>query len=97
MNITNNLGPARPMSNDPVQPGVDLTPSQWTLAPAEGFTFQAFKPPNRLSFRSDDNRIVGEFDFSKSPVTFTGDADASARVFIDAVIRMGLQITPPTP
>ena len=26
MSITNQLGPASPLSNDPVQPGVDLTP-----------------------------------------------------------------------
>lgn len=30
---------------------------------------------------------VGCFDFSKSPVTFTGDADIAAKVFIDLVIE----------
>lgn len=56
-----------------------------------------FQPQNRIAFYGDGDKLVGEFDFSRSPVTFTGDADASARVFIDAVIRMGLEITPPTP
>ena len=30
---------------------------------------------------------VGCFDFGKSPPTFTGDADASAKLFVEQVLR----------
>lgn len=44
--------------------------------PVENRTVQFFK----------DSVQVGCFDFGVSPVTFTGDVDESARIFVDYVI-----------
>ncbi len=35
-----------------------------------------------------EEKEVGCFDFGKSPITFVGDVDESARIFVDTVIKM---------
>lgn len=35
-----------------------------------------------------EGKEIGCFDFGKHPATFTGDADASAKLFVNAIIRM---------
>ena len=49
-------------------------------------TLELAQPSYTVSFHRDGKHI-GTFDFNQSPVTFTGDADASAKVFIDWVIQ----------
>tara|TARA_R110000772_G_scaffold246261_1_gene359922 strand:+ start:317 stop:532 length:216 start_codon:yes stop_codon:yes gene_type:complete len=43
-------------------------------------------PPFTVGFHNDEDQI-GMFDFSKSPATFKGDVDESARLFVEAVIN----------
>lgn len=47
-------------------------------------------PSYTIKFFNDSGE-VGCFDFNKSPVTFTGDADAAAKVFIDLVVEKWMQ------
>lgn len=35
-----------------------------------------------------EGKEVGCFDFGKHPITFNGDVDASAKIFVDNVIKM---------
>ena len=39
-----------------------------------------------VTFQGTNGEKVGTFDFSKAPCTFTGDVDASAKLFVDAVL-----------
>lgn len=41
-----------------------------------------------IGFHGPDGDIIGKFDFNKTPATFTGDVDESARLFVDAVLRL---------
>lgn len=38
-----------------------------------------------LTFYGDNGEKIGEFNFNKIPITFTGNADESAQLFIDFV------------
>lgn len=51
-----------------------------TISPLE------WKPYYTVRFYANGKEI-GCFDFSKSPATFTGDIDESAKLFVDQVIR----------
>jgi len=46
------------------------------------------KPQPVIAFRGDDGSEVGRLDFSSDTMKFTGDAEASAKVFLDYVARM---------
>lgn len=50
-------------------------------------TFHA--PPGRnISFHSDERGKVGELNWDDGPMIFIGDAEESAKIFFDHVIRM---------
>lgn len=55
--------------------------------PGECFTVVPPEPDFTFRFTLHGKEI-GRFDFGASPPTFTGDVDASARMFVDAVLRM---------
>lgn len=46
-----------------------------------------FPEPNYTMSFHFDGEIIGTFDFNQTPVTFTGDADLSAKVFINWVVE----------
>lgn len=46
-----------------------------------------FTPNYTVQFFAGKKEI-GCFDFGKSPATFTGDVDESAKLFVEAVMRM---------
>lgn len=52
-----------------------------------GTTLAEFRTDQSVRFCASGKEI-GCFDFGQSPATFTGDVDASAQMFVDAVIRM---------
>lgn len=47
-----------------------------------GATILPHTPNTTLTFYGEDGKPVGTFDFSKTPITFTGDADAAAQLFV---------------
>ena len=47
-----------------------------------------WEPEHTVRFFSKDGEEIGEFDFSKSPATFKGNVDESAKLFVDGVLRM---------
>jgi hypothetical protein len=53
----------------------------------EGFVFRKQKPNYTMTF-SHEGKSVGELDWNNHPATFTGDMDASARVFFDYLIQV---------
>lgn len=61
--------------------------SKMTDYEAELTKFRDFTPNYTIKFLKDGDE-VGCFDFSNAPITFTGDADTSAKVFIDSVCKM---------
>ena len=67
------------MSNGHVKP----TPTGETVELAQAL--QIAQPSYTVSFHRDGKHI-GTFDFNQSPATFTGDADDSAKIFVQAVI-----------
>jgi len=48
--------------------------------------FSAIEPANTVMFHDAKGQLIGTFDFSQSPATFTGDVDASAKLFVELVI-----------
>ena len=44
--------------------------------------------PNRTVQFSTKDAVVGTFDFNQVPATFTGDVDASAKLFVEAVLNI---------
>ena len=42
---------------------------------------------NRVSFHNGD-KLIGYFDFDARPATFSGDVDESAKLFVDAVLKI---------
>ena len=45
-------------------------------------------PQNKtVSFNIGEDQ-VGVFDFGASPMTFTGDVDSSAKIFVDTILKM---------
>jgi len=55
--------------------------------PAE-FEILDIKHDRTVRFFGADGKEIGCFDFGKSPATFTGDVDGSAKMFVDAILRM---------
>ena len=57
-------------------------------------TFSDHKPDNTVRFYLNGKEVAC-FDFGASPITFVGDVDASAKMFVDAVIyQFGLLNNP---
>lgn len=50
--------------------------------------------PN-ISFCNKENKIVGKLDWSDGTMKFTGDADDSAQLFFDNIIKIYFQATLP--
>ncbi len=55
---------------------IDNVPSELSLAPDRTVRFIC------------EDKEVGCLDFGQSPMTFVGDADESAKIFINAIIRI---------
>jgi hypothetical protein len=58
-----------------------------TGAKEESFSFTSeYVRPQIISFFNLENQVIGTIDFSGPELTFSGKADASAKVFFDALI-----------
>lgn len=53
----------------------------------QGYKLHDSRPNYNITFQSSDGRHVGKFDFNGPELVFTGDADESAKVFIDWVAQ----------
>jgi hypothetical protein len=51
-----------------------------------------FKPNYTIQFRGEENKLIGVFDFGKSPPTFEGGVDESAKIFCETVLKWMPQI-----
>ena len=51
------------------------------------FAFLDTKPNHNMTFHNQDGKQVGVLDFNGPEMTFTGDADESAKVFFDFIAR----------
>jgi len=49
------------------------------------FAFLDTKPNQNMTFHNQDGKQVGTLDFNGPEMTFTGDADESAKVFFDFI------------
>lgn len=56
-----------------------------SLASTEGYGVTPPKPNYLLSFNNKEGQTVGGFDFNGSTMVFTGEAEESARVFVNWV------------
>lgn len=46
------------------------------------------KPNHNITFHNQDGKQIGVLDFNGPEMTFTGDADESAKVFFDLIARL---------
>ena len=51
----------------------------------EGCEIKPVKPNHLLSFNNKEGENVGGFDFNGAEMVFTGQADESAKIFVDWV------------
>src|SRR4051812_14244063 len=58
----------------------------WTTFPPTAGTVTSWAG-QVLTFVNEKGETVGRLDFTSKPMTFTGDADASAKVFFEQVIK----------
>jgi hypothetical protein len=66
-------------------PGLDPL---YTFKPSEPvFAFTNTKPSHNIIFHNQDGKQVGALNFNGPEMTFTGDADESAKVFFDFIAR----------
>lgn len=45
-------------------------------------------PSRNISFHSDEHGKIGELNWDDGPMIFIGDAEESAKIFFDHIIRM---------
>ena len=66
--------------------GLDYEPPTYTFKQSSEpvFAFTEIKPNYNMSFHNGDKQ-VGALDFNGPEMTFTGDADESAKVFFDFI------------
>lgn len=64
------------------------TTIEWTEAklPSPVLTLDT-KPNHNMTFHNQDGKQVGELNFNGPEMTFTGDADESAKVFFDWISK----------
>ena len=55
--------------------GVNLTELEFT------------PPPHNMTFHNENNKEVGRLEFGKDGMTFTGNADESAKIFFDHFLK----------
>ena len=48
---------------------------------------RGFKPNHNMTFHNQDGKQIGALDFNGPEMTFTGDADESAKLFFDLIAR----------
>ena len=48
---------------------------------------RGFKPNHNMTFHNQDGKQIGVLDFNGPEMTFTGDADESAKLFFDLIAR----------
>lgn len=58
--------------------------SKYSVPNGQSFSLQTVKPSYTVQFHNGEN-TVGTFDFNGPKMTFVGDADASAKIFIDMI------------
>lgn len=65
------------------------TTIDWTEAklPSPVFTLSDTKPNHSMTFHNQDGKQIGALDFNGPEMTFTGDADESAKLFFDLIAR----------
>ena len=67
--------------------GLDYEPATYTFKPTSAPVFAFDTKPNyNITFHRDDKQI-GVLDFNGPEMTFTGDADESAKLFFDFIAR----------
>lgn len=71
----------------PAQPREDIDFNICSV-PADAVLTLNHVPNNTVRFHTADGTVVGTFDFNQVPATFTGDVDASAKIFVEAVINI---------
>jgi hypothetical protein len=59
-----------------------IDPAQFSWQGGQHITIANTKPNHAVTFKNDQNQQVGELDFNGPELVFTGDASASAQVFI---------------
>jgi len=60
---------------------------KYSFKPTGQLAVSNFKPNYNISFHNNNGQEVGKLDFNGSALVFTGDAEESAKVFIDWVAR----------
>ena len=60
---------------------------KYSFKPTGQLAVSNFKPNHNISFHNNNGQEVGKLDFNGSALVFTGDAEESAKVFIDWVAR----------
>ena len=70
--------------------GLDYEPATYTFKQSSEPVFAAFdmKPNHNMTFHNQDGKQMGALDFNGPEMTFTGDADESAKVFFDLIARL---------
>lgn len=78
-------------SRDPMEGSVFAVDTTWPETdsgdwPARNSYFvpTSITPSSTIQF-TNDGKIIGTLDFNQAPMTFTGDADESARALFDAL------------
>ena len=63
------------------------TTIEWTEAklPSPVLTLSDTKPNHNVTFHNQDGKQIGALDFNGPEMTFTGDADESAKIFFDLI------------
>ena len=59
---------------------------KYSFKPTGQLSVSNFKPDYNICFRNN-NQVIGKLDFNGPALVFTGDAEESAKVFIDRVAR----------
>ena len=77
------------MADNAKELGLDYEPATYTFKQSSELMIATFdmKPNHNMTFHNQDGKHVGTLDFNGPEMTFTGDANKSAKVFFDFIAR----------